>query len=247
MNLRNVVLILAFIVSFFNEINSQNTRLSILRTYSSVTHEWKYMPSDDVVTKDGLKNNIYPLVLSPNKTYLQSEMINVYGCDMELSVRYYVSTKDTHPIKIELLDKNDNIVHSYINKNPELNDAYMTIADVDSIGIIPGIDCIKVRLSLSDAYNSTEIINVDELELYSKNGAPQEGGVENIETQTFSIVTEPNQLVINSDMPTIMQIYSLSGMLVKENAICPGTNRISISSGFYLLNIDGEVCKIIVP
>lgn len=247
MNLRNLVLIIVFIVSFSNMINSQNTRLSILRSYSSVTHEWKYMPSNEAVTKDGLKNKIYPLVLIPNKTYLQSELINIYGCDMELSVRYYVSTKDTHPIKIEILDKNDNIVHSYINKNPKLNDAYMTIADVDSIGIIPGIEYVKVRLSLSDAYNTSEMLNIDELELYSKNGAPQEGGVENIKTQIFSVVTEPNQVVINSDMSAMMQIYSLSGILVKENAICPGTNRINISSGFYLINIDGEVCKTIVP
>ena len=104
-------------------------------------------------------------------------------------------------------------------------------------------------LPLIEKYNYPTNMNLVGalVELYSKNGAPQEGGVENIKTQIFSVVTEPNQVVINSDMSAMMQIYSLSGILVKENAICPGTNRINISSGFYLINIDGEVCKTIVP
>ena len=82
-----------------------------------------------------------------------------------------------------------------------------------------------------------------ELELYSKNG----GGVEDVESQLVKVVVEPQQLIIQSAVVSIVQVYSINGALVKENAICAGTNRIELSSGFYLLNLSGKTYKVIIP
>ena len=222
---------------------SANTRLLILRPTSSVTHQWEYMPSGDAVTQQGLKSKQYPLMQLPDVKYMQSELINIEGCDMGLRVRYYVSTKSTHAIKVELVDEKDAIIYSFTNEDPQLNESTMSIGDLAEIGIIDGATKARIRVSLSDAYSADEAIHVDEIELYSKNGA----GVGHLSSTMLNISVEKNAIVINSDKDTYVKIYSLSGSCVKNNAICVGTNRIEISSGIYLLNLDGKIYKIIVP
>ena len=226
-----------------SQLNAANTRISILRKSSSVTHQWVYMPSGEIMTQNGLKNNQYTLTQLPTATYVESGLINVAGCDLEMSVRYYVSTKSTHSIKIELVDNSDNVVYSFENEKPEVNASTMTVGDYATIGILDNVKQVKIRLSLSKAYNETETIDIDELELYSKNGA----GVDAVSGKSVNITIDPQGIIVGSEKDSSVEIYSLSGTLIKTNAIHAGVNRIEISSGFYLLNIEGKTYKVIVP
>ena len=240
----HVLFIFIMMISMFAQVmQSENTRLSILRPTSSVTHKWTYLPSGDDVTQQGIKEKQYALVQSPEVTYLQSDFINIGGCDMGMSIRYYVSTTNTHPIKFELVDEFENVVYSFVNDKPQLNMSTMTIGDRADIGILDGVEIARIRVSLSDAYNNNEAIYVDELELYSKNGA----GVEYVAREPFNITTNPQWVIIESDNDSSVDIYSLSGTLIKTNAIHSGVNRIDISSGFYLLKIEGKTYKVLVP
>ncbi len=237
------VLFILMSLMCLSQLNAANTRISILRKSSSVTHQWIYMPSGETMTQNGLKNNQYTLTQLPKATYIESELINVAGCDLEMSVRYYVSTKSTHSIKIELVDNSDNVVYSFENEKPEVNASTMTVGDYATIGILDNVKQVKIRLSLSKAYNEIEAIDIDELELYSKNGT----GVESIAWESFNITTNHQGIIIDSEKDSSVEVYSLSGTLIKTNAIHTGVNRINISSGFYLLNIGGKAYKVIVP
>lgn len=242
MRFRVMLFFIVMISVFAQVMQSENTRLSILRTTSSVTHNWQYMPSGDVVTQQGIKEKQYALVLSPEVTYLLSDFINIGGCDMGMSIRYYVSTTNTHPIKFELVDEFENVVYSFVNDSPQLNMSTMTIGDRADIGIIEGVETARIRVSLSDAYNNNEAIYIDELELYSKNGA----SVENVIHQSERIEIDGCSMVINSDKDVFVEIYTLTGRLVKKNAICIGTNRIDLSSGVYLINLDNKYFKVLI-
>ena len=103
------------------QLNASNIRLSILRKSSSVTHQWVYMPSSEIMTQQGLKNNQYTLTKLPTETFIESEFITIDGCDLEMSVRYYVATKSTHSIKIELIDESGNVAYSFENETPKVN------------------------------------------------------------------------------------------------------------------------------
>lgn len=243
MKLRFLLFMMALVMAFLQELQAQNARLSILRPSGSVTHQWVYMPSGEIVTQQGLQNKQYPLFKLPSETYLESELIAIEGCDLGLTVRHYVSTKRTHPIKIELVDETNDVLYSFVNEDAEVNTSTMTTATDVAIGVLEGASKAKIRASLSDAYSDAEAIDILELELYSKNGS----GVEEIESRIVKVTAELQHLIIESDIVSLVQIYSISGMLVKENAICAGTNRIELSSGFYLLNLLGKTYKVIVP
>lgn len=225
------------------EVYAQNVRLSILRPTSSVTHQWVYMPSGEVVTQQGLQNKQYPLVKMPSETYVESEYIDIEGCDLGLIIRHYVSTKKTHPIKIDLIDENGGVLYSFVNNGAEVNALTMTMAGEAMIGIIVGAKKAKIRASLSDAYSDAEAIDIMELELYSKNGS----GIERAELELIKVAVESQYLIIKSDVASMVQIYSTSGSLIKENAICKGANRIELLSGFYLVKLDNTIYKIIIP
>ena len=243
MKLRFLLFMMALVMAFLQELQAQNARLSILRPSGSVTHQWVYMPSGEIVTQQGLQNKQYPLFKLPSETYLESELIAIEGCDLGLTVRHYVSTKRTHPIKIELVDETNDVLYSFVNEDAEVNTSTMTTATDVAIGVLEGASKAKIRASLSDAYSDAEAIDILELELYSKNGS----GVEEIESRIVKVTAELQHLIIESDIVSLVQIYSISGMLVKENAICAGSNRIELSSGFYLLNLLGKTYKVIVP
>lgn len=243
MKLRFLLFMMALVMAFSQELQAQNARLLILRPSGTVTHQWVYMPSSEIMTQQGLKNNQYPLTKLPTETFIESEFITIDGCDLEMSVRYYVATKSTHSIKIELIDESGNVAYSFENETPKVNTSTMTVGDVATIGILEDVKRVKIRLSLSKAYNETEAIDIDELELYSKNG----NGVETIAMQPFNITTDNQGVIIDSENNSIVEVYSLSGTHIKTNAIHVGVNRINISSGFYLLNIEGKTYKVIVP
>ena len=239
------VLLFAVLSFVFTQVLwSANTRLSILRPTSSVTHQWEYLPSGKTVTQQGLGQKQYPLVQFPEVTYLQSELIPIEGCDMGVSVRYYVSTVDTHAIKFELIDATGNVIYSYVNDKPDLNASTMTIGDKIDIGIIEGVDKARIRLSLSDAYSEKEAIYIDEMELYSKNGA---GINDIIILDPIKLNIEPQTLIVNSNKSVEVKVFSLNGMLVRKNAICSGTNRIILSAGFYIIEIDDKRYKVVIP
>ncbi len=243
MKLRLLLFVIALVMVFLQGLQAQNVRLSILRSSGSVTHQWVYMPSGEIVTQQGLQNKQYSLIKLPSETCLESEFIAIEGCDMGLTVRHYVSTKRTHPIKIELVDEANDVLYSFVNEGADVNTSTMTSAADVAIGVLGGARKVKIRASLSDAYNDTEAIDILELELYSKNGT----GVNEVESQSVKIIAESQHVIIESDIASMAQIYSISGTLVKENAICAGTNRIELSSGFYLLNLLGKTYKVIVP
>ena len=241
--MRFLLLVTALVMVFSQGMLAENLRLSILRQTGSVTHQWVYMPSGEIVTQQGLQNKQYSLLKLPSETYLESDLIDIEGCDLGFTVRYYVSTKKTHPIKIELVDETNEVLYTFVNESAEVNPSYMTSAGEAAIGVLKGAKKTKIRASLSDAYSDAEAIDILELELYSINDA----GVTDAESISAKIVAEPQQLIIESDNASMAQIYSISGTLVKENAICAGTNRIELSSGFYLLNLLGKTYKVIVP
>lgn len=241
--MRFLLLVTALVMVFSQGMLAENLRLSILRQTGSVTHQWVYMPSGEIVTQQGLQNKQYSLLKLPSETYLESDLIDIEGCDLGLTVRHYVSTKRTHPIKIELIDETNDVLYSFVNEGAEVNTSTMTTAADVAIGVLDRARKAKIRASLSDAYSDAEAIDILELELYSKNGS----GVDEIESQLVKVVVEPQQLIIESGIASMVQIYSICGAHVKENAICAGTNRIELSSGFYLLNLLGKTYKVIVP
>ncbi len=241
MKFRGYMLGLAVLMAFSPMVNAA-TRLSILRSSGSVTHQWEYMPSGETVTQQGLKNKQYPLTLLPSATYIQSEPINIEGCDLGLTVRYNVASSSNHAVRVELVDEAGNVVYSHFNEDINIT-LQLSVGEEFVIGEIPGVKSARLRVSLSDAYDADEAINLIELELYSKNGA----GVETVTTRGFSVKAELNALIVNSMKNTVVEIYNLNGEMVKNNAISIGENRININSGFYILNLDGDVYKVFVP
>ena len=51
---------IALVMVYSQGLQAQNARLSILRPSGSVTHQWVYMPSGEIVTQLGLQNKQYP-------------------------------------------------------------------------------------------------------------------------------------------------------------------------------------------
>ncbi|MBE6318841.1 MAG: hypothetical protein E7081_07715 [Bacteroidales bacterium] len=235
---QRVFLFLVILMSVFSQNIYSGTRLSILRPKSSVTHQWQYLPSGETVTQQGLRDKQYPLSLNPLATYLQSEEINVEGCDLGMTVRYYVSTVDTHALKFELVDADGKVWYSFIEENPELNTSTMTIGHDVHIGKIKDAKKVMIKVSLSDAYKSDESINIDELELYSHNGA----GINDVIDDNQEIKIVDNSLIINSIRDSYIEICDLSGKVIK-NDIYKGENQITLPFGFYIIKFDDNSIK----
>lgn len=217
------------------------TRLSILRPTSSVTHQWYYLPVGDVVTQQGLKDESYPLVINNGtKTLLRSETININGCDLGMTVRYKVSTKNTHPVNFELVDDFGNVWYSFVEESPEINTSTMTMGHVVNIGKIEGASNVSIQVSLSDATLSDEAINIIELELYSYNGLAVETGIDNIFDDAYEVSVSRGQVNIKSEKQSEVEIYDISSRLIKTDVVCPGINEIKLPVGFYIINIDDD-------
>ena len=241
MNLRMFLLSISVLLAFTQSLNALNTRLSILRQSGTVTHQWKYMPSGVEVTQQGLKSKQYPLVLLPSATYIESDMINIEGCDLEMSISYFVATSDTHSVKVELIDENDCVIYSYYNEDFQASSQLSGGATM-TIGILQNAKKAKIRVSLSDAYNVSEAINVKELELYSKNGA----GINSISTNGISVKSESNTLIVSSDKSTTLEVISTEGVIIKKCTIHPGENQLTLSPGLYIIKVDTKTYKILI-
>ena len=225
-------------------VDAQNVRLTWLRTTKAPTNSWIYMPSGDSVTYSGLKSKMYPLKQPDDgATYLESEFIGVIDCDMTMDISYYTTTSTTKSIKIELIDKKENVVYSFVNNNFKVGSSLMA-AETIKIGVLENVSAVKIRLSLSKSNKSTEAINVEELQLYSTNG---EDGVESILTNPQNIRVEGQLLMVESPKNSFLEVYSMTGALISKNAICKGANRIMLSSGLYLVKMGDYTQKVLIP
>ena len=241
--MKHILFVIIAAVSLL-QVDAQNVRLTWLRTTKSPTNSWIYMPSGDSVTYSGLKSKMYPLKQPDDgATYLESEFIGVIDCDMTMDISYYTTTSTTKSIKIELIDKKENVVYSFVNNNFKVGSSLMA-AETIKIGVLENVSAVKIRLSLSKSNKSTEAINVEELQLYSTNG---ENGVESILTNPQNISIEGQSLVVESAEDSLFEVYSMTGALISKNAICKGANRIMLSSGLYLVKMGDCTQKVLIP
>lgn len=240
MKLRVLLYSIIATLAFSQSLNAA-TRLSILRQSGSVTHQWQYMPSGDTITQQGIKSKQYPITLLPTATYIESEFIAIEGCDLEMTISYNVATADTHSAKVELIDENGNTIYSFVNEEFQAS-SQLTGGEIITIGVLQESTKAKIRVSLSEAYNSNEAINITALELYSKNGA----GISNITTDDINISCQQQSLIVSSDKNTTLEVISTEGSLVKKCAILPGENHISLSPGLYIIKVGSHTRKIII-
>ena len=236
------LLFVIFAVISMVQINAQNVKLTRLYKSKAPTHAWIYMPSGDSVTHTGLKSNQYPLMQASEPTYLESEYIGVVDCDMEMSISYYVTKTTTKSIKIELIDRQENVVFTFVNNNREVYSS-MQVVEIVKIGLLENVSAVKIRLSLSAAKNDEDAINIDDLQFYSTNG---QTGVESILTNPQNISIEGQSLVVNSEEDSFLEVYSTTGALISKNAICKGANRIMLSSGLYLIKLGNYSQKVLI-
>lgn len=240
MKLRVLLLSIIATFAFIQSLNAA-TRLSILRQSGSVTHQWQYMPSGILVTQQGIKSKQYPITLLPTATYIESEFINIEGCDLEMTISYNVATDDTHSAKVELIDENGNTIYSFVNEEFQAS-SQLTGGEIITIGVLNGATRAKIRVSLSEAYNSNEAINITALELYSKNGA----GINSISTDDFNISCQQQSLIVSSDKNTSLEVISTGGSHVKKCALHPGENRLFLAPGLYIIKIGSHSRKVII-
>ena len=230
-------------IIFLLHVNAQNVGLTRLYKSKAPMHSWIYMPSGDSVTHTGLKSNQYPLMQVGEPTYLESEYIGIVNCDLEMAISYFITTKTTKSIKIELIDKQENIVYTHINDNRQVNQS-MQVVETVKIGLLENVSTVKIRMSLSAANKEGDAINVDELQLYSTNG---ENIVESVVSQCQNISIEGHTLIVDSNIDSTIEVYTITGALISKNAISKGINRIILSSGLYLIKLNNYSQKISIP
>ena len=241
--MKHILFVLIAVVSLL-QVDAQNVRLTWLRTTKAPTNSWIYMPSGDSVTFSGLKSKMYPLKQTDDgATYLESEFIGVIDCDMTMDISYYTTTSTTKSIKIEMIDRQDNVVYSFVNDDFYVGSSLMA-AETIKIGVLENVSSVKIRISLSKSNKSTEAINLEELQLYSTNG---QDGVETILTNPQNIRVEGQLLMVESPKNSFLEVYSMTGALISKNAICKGANRIMLSSGLYLIKLDDYTQKVLIP
>lgn len=202
------------------------------------------MPSGDSVIYTELGSQKYPLKHTEDgATYIESDFIGVIDCDMTMDISYYITTSTTKSIKIEMIDRQDNVVYSFVNDDFNVGSSLMA-AETIKIGVLENVSAVKIRLSLSKSNKSTEAINVEELQLYSTNG---QDGVEPILTNPQNISVEGQLLMVESPKNSFLEVYSMTGTLISKNAICKGANRIMLSSGLYLVKLGDYTQKVLIP
>ncbi len=140
-------------------ITSINTR--------KISHEWMYMPASTATTASGFSGNEYPLTLKPEEKYLISEPIRIAGYkNVNIDCRYYVGIKKNHPVAIDFIDMSGNTVYTSV-LDGTVNQSTMTIGSSIS-GITSDAPVVKIKLRLSNAYNSSEYANINELQMYGE-------------------------------------------------------------------------------
>lgn len=241
--MKHILFVLIAAVSLL-QVDAQNMWLTWLRTSKAPTHSWIYMPSGDSVTYTELGSQKYPLKHTEDgATYIESDFIGVIDCDMTMDISYYTTTSTTKSIKIEMIDRQDNVVYSFVNNDFNVGSSLMA-AETIKIGVLENVSAVKIRLSLSKSNKSTEAINIEELQLYSTNG---QDGVESILTNPQNISVEGQLLMVESPKNSFLEVYSMTGTLISKNAICKGANRIMLSSGLYLVKMGDYTQKVLIP
>ena len=181
--MKRILFVLIAVVCLLH-VDAQNVRLTWLRTTKAPTNSWIYMPSGDRVIYTELGSQKYPLKQTEDgATYIESEFIGVIDCDMTMDISYYTTTSTTKSIKIEMIDRQDNVVYSFVNNDFNVGSSLMA-AETIKIGVLENVSAVKIRLSLSKSNKTTEAINVEELQLYSTNG---QDGVESFLTNPQNI------------------------------------------------------------
>lgn len=131
------------------------------------THAWTYMPSETATTVDGFQNNEYTLTVKPDEKYLVSEPIKVAGYEsVNIDCRYYVGTKNNHPIAVDFVDMDGNTIYSEQLKGT-VNQSTMTIGS-SLTDIVPESPIVRIMLRLSSAYSASEYANINELQIYGR-------------------------------------------------------------------------------
>ena len=241
--MKHILFVLIAAVSLL-QVDAQNMWLTWLRTNKAPTHSWIYMPSGDRVIYTELGSKKYPLKQTEDgATYIESDFIGVIDCDMTMDISYYTTTSTTKSIKIEMIDRQENVVYSFVNNNFKVGSSLMA-AETIKIGVLENVSAVKIRLSLSKSNKTTEAINVEELQLYSTNG---QDGVESILTNPQNIRVEGQLLMVESPKNSFLEVYSMTGALISKNAICKGANRIMLSSGLYLVKMGDYTQKVLIP
>lgn len=145
---------------------AENVMITSINT-RKISHEWQYMPALTVTSAAGFSNNEYPLTLKPEENYLISEPIRIAGYkSVNIDCRYYVGTTRNHPVAIEFIDMAGNTVYSS-ELDGNINQSTMTIGSSIS-GITSDSPIVNIKLRLSNAYNSSEYANINELQVYGE-------------------------------------------------------------------------------
>lgn len=217
-------------------------RISILRRTGSITHNWTYQPSGDVVTRDGMKNKVYPLTLQPSETYLISEPIDLSGYEnIEMRVTYYVATTGTHPLKMELIGVDGEVLFSDVESKPSLNTSTMSIGHSVSVAETE-LSTVRIKLSLSNSYSDAEKINIEEFEIYGD----VLNGVESVTNDCQAKVSVAQCVISIEPSDTIeCKLFSILGTCVYSEKINNPT-EIEVPAGLYVLRLGDFTQKILV-
>lgn len=125
---------------------------------------WYYSATGEEVQAAGIKGRKYPVAMLPEETYLISTPIAIANYEtLGFSCSYYVATKQTHAVALDVLDDNDEVVYSYTFSGTPSSE--MSVG-----GYVSGVEInspvVRFKLRLSDAYNATEIAYINEIQIY---------------------------------------------------------------------------------
>lgn len=161
MLMNKLKVLLAFIL-ISTTINAEN--ISKFTYIIEPTTTWIYSATGDTITTSGIKNKAYPIAKLPNETYLISTPIAVSNyATIGINCNYYVETTKTHAIKIDAISTTGEVLYSHtFNGTPNVE---MAIGgSVSKLSFSE--ELVQFKISLSDAYNESEIAHINELEIY---------------------------------------------------------------------------------
>lgn len=237
-----IIASLILILAMAQSINAE--RISILRYTGGITHSWTYQPSGDVVTRDGLKNKSYPIMLRPSELYLISEPIDVSNYEnIEMRVIYYVATTGTHPIKMELIGEDGEILFADVETSPSLNISTMTIGHLVAV-TATDLSKVRIKLSLSNSYSDTEKINIEEFEIYGD----ALNGVESVsaDDKDIQVSSSQGEIYINPNEDVDCRVFSILGSCIYSHKI-DNPVKINVPAGLYVIKLGEKTTKVLVP
>lgn len=214
----HLILSATLLLSHFTS-TAENVMITSINT-RKISHEWQYMPALTATSASGFSNNEYPLTLKPEEKYLISEPIRIAGYkSVNIDCRYYVGTTRNHPIAIEFVDMAGNTVYSS-ELDGNINQSTMTIGSSIS-GITCDCPIVNIKLRLSNAYNSSEYANINELQVY---GEPLEWSKREITVLPYEITGK----VVKLNWVTVADAEKYEVTYIdEEQSISPNTLTIT--------------------